>query len=195
MVEEKSFSDQEIMTKIKEIIGKIVLMSPDEISDDASFVDDIGMESIDFLDVAFRLEETFGISLPRQGLIQRFADRFGPEELFREGKITEKASLLLKLGFPEVDPSRITEGMREEEVLSLVNAQTYLNLVKRGLEIAQWKPGQCDKCQATDFIPADKEKLEFPGGEVPLGPVFTCESCNNMMVPPEFDEELINQLS
>lgn len=195
MVEQKSFSDQEIMSKIKEITGKIVLMSPDEISDDASFVDDLGMESIDFLDVAFRLEEAFGISLPRQGLIQRFVDRFGKDGLVKDGKITAMGLRLLKLGFPEVDPSRITDGITEDEVLSLVNAKSYLNLVKRGLEIAHWKPEQCDKCQAKEFSQADKDKLEFPGGEVPLGPVFTCESCNNIMLPPEFDEELINQLS
>ena len=195
MVEEKSFSDEEILNKIKEIIGKLVLMSPDEISDDASFVDDLGMESIDFLDVAFRLEETFGISLPRQGLMQRFVNRFGKDELVNDGKITSKGLTLLRLGFPEVDPSRINEGMTEEEVLSLVNAKSYLNLVKRGLEITHWRPQQCDKCQAKEFNPADKDDLEFPEGDVPLGPVFLCKACNNMLLPPSFDEEIINQLS
>lgn len=195
MAEEKSFSDNEIMNKIKAIIGKIVLMSPDEISDDASLVDDIGMESIDFLDVAFRLEETFGISLPRQGLIQRFADRFGKDGLVKDRKITPKGLRLLKLGFPEVDPSRMTEGMTEDEVLSLVTIQSYHNQVKRGLEVAHWRPEQCDKCQATELNPADKDKLEFPDGDIPLGPVFVCESCSNILLPPSFDEDLINQLS
>lgn len=195
MVEEKSFSDEDILNKIKEIIGKLVLMSPDEISDDASFVDDLGMESIDFLDVAFRLEETFGISLPRQGLMQRFVNRFGKDELVNDGKITSKGLMLLRLGFPEVDPSRINEGMTEEEVLSLVNAKTYLNLVKRGLEITNWRPLQCDQCQAKEFSQADKDDLEFPEGDVPLGPVFLCKSCNNLLLPPSFDEEIINQLS
>ena len=195
MVEEKSFSDEQILNKIKEIIGKLVLMSPDEISDDASFVDDLGMESIDFLDVAFRLEETFGISLPRQGLMQRFVNRFGKNELFKDGKITSKGLTLLRLGFPEADPSRINEGMTEEEVLSLVNAKTYLNLVKRGLVITHWRPEKCNKCQANEFDPADKDDLEFPEGEIPLGPVFLCKSCNNILLPPSFDEEIINQLS
>jgi acyl carrier protein len=195
MVEEKSFSDNEIMDKIKEIAGKIVLMSPGEIADDASFVDDLGMESIDFLDIAFRLEESFGISLPRQGLVQRFVDRFGKDELVNDGKITPKGLKLLKLGFPEADSSRITEGMTEEEVISLVTAQTYLNLVKRGLEVAIWKPEQCDKCQATAFKPADIYELELPEGDVPLGPVFLCESCDNILLPPSFDEEIFSQLS
>jgi acyl carrier protein len=193
MLEARSYSDAEILEEIKEIIGKVVLMSPDEISDDASLVDDIGMESIDFLDVAFRLEETFGISLPRQDFVQRFVDRLGPGVLSTEGKISPQGVKLLRLGFPEVDPARIHEGMNEGEVFFLVSAKTYLNLVKRGLEIARWKPQQCDKCQGTDLSEAEKEKLEFPEGSFPLGPVFVCAACNNMMLPPEFDQNILDQ--
>ena len=193
MVEVKSYSDEEVLQKIKEIIGKVVLMSPDEISDDASLVDDIGMESIDFLDVAFRLEETFGISLPRQDFVQRFVDKLGPGVLSNEGKISPQGVNLLRMGFPEVDPALIHEGMKEGEVFYLVSAKTYLNLVKRGLEIAQWKPEQCDKCQGTDLSEADKEKMEFPDGAFPLGPVFVCKSCNNVMLPPEFDQNILDQ--
>lgn len=193
MVEVKLYSDEEILQTIKEIIGKIVLMSPDEIPDDASLVDDIGMESIDFLDVAFRLEETFGISLPRQDFIQRFVDKLGPDALSMDGKISPQGVRLIRLGFPEVDPARIHEGMREGEVFYLVSAKTYLNLVKRGLEIAQWKPDQCDKCHGTDLAQADKEKIEFPDGDFPLGPVFVCASCNNMLLPPEFDQKVLDQ--
>lgn len=193
MGEVKAYSDEEILRTIKEIIGKVVLMSPDEISDEASLVDDVGMESIDFLDVAFRLEETYGISLPRQDFIQRFVDKLGPGVLSRDGKISPQGVKLLRLGFPEVDPGRIHEGMKENEVFYLVSAKTYLNLVKRGLAVAQWKPAQCDQCRGTDLSPADKEKLEFPDGKFPLGPVYVCASCSNMMLPPEFDQDVLDQ--
>lgn len=192
MGEVHSYSDEEILKTIKEIVGKVVLMEPDEIEDEASLVDDIGMESIDFLDVAFRLEETFGISLPRQGFTQRFVDKLGPDALSKDGKISAQGVNLLRMGFPEVDPARIQEGMREGEVFYLVSAKTYLNLVKRGLTIAQWKPLQCDKCQGTDLRQADKEKIDFPDGDFPLGPVFLCASCNNMLLPPEFDQDIFD---
>ncbi len=193
MGEVESHTDAAILQTIKEIVAKVVLMEPDEIDDEASLVDDIGMESIDFLDVAFRLEETFGISLPRQGFTQRFVDKLGPDALSVDGKISSQGVKLLRLGFPEVDPARIHEGMREGEVFYLVSAKTYLNLVKRGLEIAQWKPAQCDKCQGTDLSEVDKEKVEFPDGDFPLGPVFVCASCNNMLLPPEFDQDIFDQ--
>ena len=108
MVEVKTYSDGEILQTIKEIVGKVVLMEPDEISDEASLVDDIGMESIDFLDVAFRLEETFGISLPRQGFIERFVDKLGPDALVSDGKISSQGVTLLRIGFPEVTASSNT---------------------------------------------------------------------------------------
>lgn len=193
MGEVTTHSDEYILQTIKEIVGKVVLMEPDEIDDKASLVDDIGMESIDFLDVAFRLEETFGISLPRQGFTQRFVDKLGPNALSEDGKISAQGAKLLRLGFPEVDPARIYEGMREGEVFYLVSAKTYLNLVKRGLAIAQWKPVQCDTCQSTDLSQADKEKMEFSDGDFPLGPVFACSSCKNIMLPPEFDQDVFDQ--
>jgi len=193
MVEAKSYSDEHILQEIKEIIGKVVLMSPDEISDDASLVDDIGMESIDFLDVAFRLEETFGISLPRQDFVQRFVDKLGPGVLSKDGKISPQGVNLLRLGFPEVDPALIHEGMNEGEVFFLVSAKTYLNLVKRGLEISKWEPAQCNNCQGTDLHQADKDKMEFPDGDYPLGPVFVCASCNNVLLPPDFDQDIFDQ--
>ena len=195
MGEVKSYTDEEILQTIKEIVAKVVLMEPDEIEEDASLVDDIGLESIDFLDVAFRLEETYGISLPRQGFVQRFVDKLGPEALAKDGKISPQGVKLLRLGFPEVDPARIHEGMNEGEVFYLVSAKTYLNLVKRGLAIARWKPGQCDKCQGADFREVDKEKVELPNGEFPLGPVFVCASCDEMMLPPEFDQDIFDQLT
>ncbi len=190
-----SYSDGEILAKVKEIMEGILQIEPDGISVNSSLIDDLGMESIDFLDLDIRLEETFNISVPRRPPLQRIAAVFGREKLVQEGKLTQIGVRLLKLALSEVDEGRIYKGMAERDVPSLITPQTYVNLVKRGLELARWQPEQCQKCGSKDFTPADKDKLEFPDGNVPSGPVFLCNSCNSIIFPPSFDDELIKQLS
>jgi len=190
-----SYSDEEILVKVKEITGDILAMESDGISANSSLIDDLGMESIDFLDLAIRLEETFNVFVPRRPPLQRMTAVFGKEKLVQEGKLTRLGVRLLKLALPEVDQGRISEDTLEEDIPSLMTPQTYVNVVKQGLELARWQPEECEKCGAKDFTKADKDKLEFPDGNVPPGPVFLCSSCNNMIIAPSPDDELIKQLS
>ena len=71
MVDKNSFSDKEILDSLKEIIGSILMLEPDEISANSSLVDNLGLESIDFLDIVFQLEEKYDIAIPRRNPIQR----------------------------------------------------------------------------------------------------------------------------
>ncbi len=190
-----SYSDGEILAKVEEIIADILATESNGISANSSLIDDLGMESIDFLDLAIRLEETFDVFVPRRPPLQRMTAVFGREKLAQEGKLTQLSARLLKLALPEVDQGRIYEGMMEEEVPSLMTPHTYVNVVKQGLELAHWQPKECQKCGSKNFTPADKDKLEFPDGKVPPGPVFLCSSCNNMIIAPSPDDELIKQLS
>lgn len=84
-----SYSNEEILAKVKEIIEGILQIETDGISANSSLIDDLGMEPIDFLDLDIRLEETFNISVPRRPPLQRMAAVFGWEKLAQEGKITQ----------------------------------------------------------------------------------------------------------
>lgn len=190
-----SYSNEDILAKVKEITADILAMESNGISANSSLIDDLGMESIDFLDLTIRLEETFNVFIPRRPPLQRMAAVFGREKLVQEGKLTQLGISLLKLALPEVDQGRISKDTLEEDIPSLMTPQTYVNVVKQGLELNRWQPEQCEKCGSKNFTPADKDKLEFPDGNVPPGPVFLCSSCNNMIIAPSPDDELIKQLS
>lgn len=190
-----SYSDEEILAKVKEITADILAMESNGISANSSLIDDLGMESIDFLDLAIRLEETFNVFIPRRPPLQRMEAVFGREKLVQEGRLTQLGVRLLKLALPEVDQGRIYEGMMEGDIPSLMIPQTYVNVVKQGLKLARWQPEECERCGSKNFTPADKDKLEFPDGNVPPGPIFLCNSCNNMIIAPSPDDGLIKQLS
>ncbi|NLE37968.1 MAG: acyl carrier protein [Pirellulaceae bacterium] len=59
----------------------------DEVTPEATLVGDLGAESIDFLDIVFRLEKAFGISIPRGELFPE--DILTNAEYIKDGKLTE----------------------------------------------------------------------------------------------------------
>ena len=59
---------QDIEKKIKEVIADKLGKSVDEIKDEASFIEDLGADSLDIVDMIMKLEEEFGISIPDEDL-------------------------------------------------------------------------------------------------------------------------------
>ncbi len=50
--------------RVKEIIAKELEVSPDQLTADASFIDDLGADSLDTVELVMALEEEFGIDIP-----------------------------------------------------------------------------------------------------------------------------------
>ena len=76
----------------------------DEISPAATMVGDLGAESIDFLDIVFRLEKTFGIKIQRGELFPE--DVLSSSEFVTNGKVNEAGLKELKARMPFVDLSK-----------------------------------------------------------------------------------------
>lgn len=54
----------DIAEKVKDIIVKQLAVNPEEVKDDASFVDDLGADSLDTVTFVMELEKEFGIEIP-----------------------------------------------------------------------------------------------------------------------------------
>ncbi|KPK77091.1 MAG: acyl carrier protein [Phycisphaerae bacterium SM23_30] len=97
-----TISQEEICTKVRETLVDALGVDDDEITDDATLMGDLGAESIDFLDIVFRLEKAFGIKIPREEL-------FPPENLLNDpqyvtnGRLNESGLEKLKEQMPHVD--------------------------------------------------------------------------------------------
>lgn len=91
-------------------------------------MDDLGAESLDFLDIVFQLEQTFGIEITR-GEMERAArgdmsdDDFAPGGVISEGGLARLRELM-----PEA-ADRIKPGLRPRQILSLFSVATFVNLV------------------------------------------------------------------
>ncbi|MGL4465240.1 MAG: acyl carrier protein [Planctomycetia bacterium] len=95
-------SQDEIYAKVASTLVDALGVDEDEVSPEATLSGDLGAESIDFLDIVFRLEKNFGIKIPR-------GDLFPDEKLFtdpnfvKDGKMTEVGLVELRSRMPYAD--------------------------------------------------------------------------------------------
>ena len=127
-----------IYDKVKESIVEALGVDDDEVTPNAVLFDDLGAESLDLLDIVFRLEKEFGIKIPRGGIqteaMSTEGENLKEEDLVNDGVLTSLGIEKLKEVMPEVDPSRITEGFRADDIPTLFTVQTFVNITKQLIE-------------------------------------------------------------
>jgi acyl carrier protein len=94
-------SKQEIFDKIKSCLVEALGVDEDEVTPEATLVGDLGAESIDFLDIVFRLEKAFNIKVPRGELFPE--DILTNSEYVRDGKMTPEGLAQLRQRMPFAD--------------------------------------------------------------------------------------------
>src|SRR6476620_11958365 len=92
----------EIYDKVSATLIEALNVDEDEIKPTATLQGDLGAESIDFLDIVFRLEREFGIKIPRGELFPESIFQ-GDPEFVQNGKVTEKGLAELKARMPFAD--------------------------------------------------------------------------------------------
>lgn len=118
---------------------------------DTSVVNGLSASSLDFLDINFRLENTFGIRLASQLLLDHVEEELGEgKAIDANNQITEPAAELLKLYFGEAEG--LTGGMYADEIPALVTPRIVADGVWRILEEL---PESCPSCGATEYRSED----------------------------------------
>ena len=108
--------------RVKACFMEALELEEDELEWDSTILDDLGAESLDLLDIVFRLEREFDIQIPRGGLVAE-ADA---EE---NGRLTDSGAARLREVMPEVPASDIHTGLKTSEIPTLFRVATFYNLV------------------------------------------------------------------
>jgi acyl carrier protein len=98
-------TQEEIYTKVSDTLVEALNVDKDEIKPTSTLQGDLGAESIDFLDIVFRLEREFGIKIPRGELFPESIFQ-GDPEFVANGRVTEKGLEELRLRMPFADLSQ-----------------------------------------------------------------------------------------
>ena len=98
-------SQDEIYNKVSATLVEALNVDEGEIKPTSTLQGDLGAESIDFLDIVFRLEREFGIKIPRGELFPESIFQ-GDPEFVQDGKVTERGLAELKARMPFADLSK-----------------------------------------------------------------------------------------
>jgi acyl carrier protein len=126
----------EIFKKVQGVLVDALGVDEEEVLPGAVLFDDLGAESLDLLDVVFRLEKTFGIKVPRGGIQQDImaAEGIKEEDVVVDGALTALGAEKLSERMPEIAKGRIIAGFRIDDIPTLFTVQTFVNIVKRTLQ-------------------------------------------------------------
>jgi acyl carrier protein len=92
---------QEIFDKVRECLVAALDVEPDEVQPKASLTEDLEAESIDFVDIIYRLEQTFQVKIPQGDLFPQ--DLFQNKEFVDSGAFTTAGLQVLRDKYPFLD--------------------------------------------------------------------------------------------
>ena len=122
----------EIFQKVKNVLIDALSVDEEEVTPSAVIRDDLGAESIDFLDIQFRLEKEFGIKIPKGEMMPE--DLASAGEYVKDGKLTQAGIDELKHRMPHADFKDLRAGSDLEEMSRLLTGDAVVNYVQRKLE-------------------------------------------------------------
>src|SRR6266576_2985952 len=95
-------ASENLYGKVARVLAQSLNVDEEDLTPTATLQGDLGAESIDFLDIVFRLEREFAISIPRGEL---FPESFfqGNPDLIQEGKVTDQGIGELRARMPYAD--------------------------------------------------------------------------------------------
>ena len=121
---------ESIVDRVRSIVAEALYLEKDEVSAGANLMQDLGAESIDFLDIMFRLEKEFSIKLPKGEIEKQARGGLSDEEFAVDGRLTPAALERVAEMLPEA-AARVKGGLLVREIPSLFTVQTFANMVAR----------------------------------------------------------------
>ena len=127
-----AMSRDEIAQQVQEVLIDALGVDDDEVKAEATLMGDLGAESIDFLDIVFRLEKAFGIKIPREELFPA-ENLMNDSEFVHNGKLTEKGLAELREKMPHTDITAFESDPDINKLADLFTVNAILNYVENKL--------------------------------------------------------------
>ena len=119
----------EIFEQVKDVLVDALGLDDDEVTAEATLMGDLGAESIDFLDIVFRLEKAFDIKVPREELFPAEAV-LSNTDFVSGGKLTEKGLAEIKDKMPHTDLSGFEQDPDVNKIADLFTVDAIVNFIE-----------------------------------------------------------------
>lgn len=122
-------SQDEIFQKVTTTLVDALSVEEEEVTSEATLTGDLGAESIDFLDIVFRLEKNFGIKIPRGEL---FPDEklFTDPNFVQDGRMTEAGLSELRRRMPYADIDKFAQDPDVQQISQLFTVEMIVRYIE-----------------------------------------------------------------
>ncbi len=118
-----------VFPTVAETIADALGVDVEEVKPDASLIVDLNAESIDFLDMVFRLERAFKVKIPRGKIVENARGTLSEAEFEQKGIVTDVGMTRLKAYLAEVPAERFKTPLKVADIPRLFTPETFSKLV------------------------------------------------------------------
>ena len=126
---------EEIFATVAEVLVDSLAVDEEEVTREATLVDDLGAESIDLLEIVFNLEKKFDVKIDRSELIPE--DLFTNPEYVVEGKLTPAGLAVLEERLPNANLDAFKANPLVQNISKILTVEDLCNVVEQKLNVAQ----------------------------------------------------------
>ncbi len=168
-------TDQEIYECVRQAIITIRQDLGDRLTLDSELGIELGLESLDYMDIEFQLETTCGIEFYHGSAIEKLSELLAPRQLEEDGLLTADGAAVLRQRLPEVDSKRLSPGEPVAGIEAKFTARTWIRVVR---ELLHARPQRCLSCGSEQI-------------EVTKPSLLRCRGCSTELRSPDGEECLV----
>jgi len=124
-------NEQEIFAQLRPVIADVLAIAPEKVRLESGLIADLGAESIDLLDLSFRIEEQFKVTIQADEIEREAKRRLTGGVYEKDGCLTEEALAEIRRAMPELNPARLVKGLRKSQLPSLLTVAFFVRLIAR----------------------------------------------------------------
>lgn len=129
-----AMTKDEVLGKVREVLVAALGVDDDEVTLEATLKDDLGAESIDFLDILFRLEKTFGIKIEQAEFTQ--SEVLGHPNFVKDGKVSDAGMEQLRSRLPFIDFDQFDQTREVAQFMDLFTVEVLVRFVESKIQSA-----------------------------------------------------------
>lgn len=120
----------EIEKKVIGCVAKSLVKNEGDITLKSRIIEDLGADSLDFMDIIFQLESAFSIKLKKEHFDFIIASGLTKEEAIVDGKISEEAKGRLKVWLPELP---LEGGLAPKDLANYLTIESLCFVISKNL--------------------------------------------------------------
>ena len=120
-----------VFPQVAQTVATAIGCELEKVKLESSLIDDLGAESIDFVDIVFRLQRFFKVKIPRGKIVEEARGSLSEAEFEKAGVVSSAGVERLRVFLSEVPPDRFKSPLNIADIPRLFTVETFCKLVVR----------------------------------------------------------------